>query len=409
MTALSTSTPAPRGVACFNAGSSSIKFAVYAERAERGGELVATGRGKIDAGGAAPRLLAFGADGTIVQDTTLPSGAGYGAQLGAVVDWVESHLAPARLSAIGHRVVHGGNAHAAPALVTRALLAELAELNPLAPLHQPHNLAAIETMAHLHPGLPQVACFDTAFHLGNPRIARLYGLPRALADEGMMRYGFHGLSYEHIAATLPALEARAAGRVVAAHLGSGASMCAMVERKSVATTMGFSALDGLPMATRCGNLDPGLVLHLLRNRHLTPDALEHMLYHDCGLLGLSGTSGDMRALLDNPDAAAREAVDVFVYRIARELGSLAAAAGGLDVLVFTGGIGEHAAEIRARVCAQAAWLGVRLDPAANAAGGPRLHAADSAVAVWALPADEEAVIARATRAVADAAGSTARG
>jgi acetate kinase len=385
-----------KGYACINAGSSSIKFAVYAEK---GADLVQTGHGEVDGGGDCPRLLAWAPDGTPVQDTPLAA-AGYGAQLGAVIDWVESHLAPARLAAVGHRVVHGGNAHAGPALVTPALLAELEALAPLAPLHQPHNVAGMEAMARLHPGLPQVACFDTAFHLGNPRVARLYGLPRALADEGMLRYGFHGLSYSHIADALPAIEPRAAGRVVVAHLGSGASMCAMVGGRSVATSMGFSALDGLPMATRCGALDPGLVLHLLRTKEMTPDALERLLYRDSGLLGLSGISGDMRTLLASDAPAARETVDVFVYRIARELGSLAAAAGGLDVLVFTGGIGEHAAEIRARVCAQAAWLGVRLDTDANDSGGPRLHAPDSAVAVWALPADEEAVIARETRAVA---------
>jgi acetate kinase len=391
---------AARGYACFNAGSSSIKFAMYVER---DGELVATGRGEVDGGAERPHLLAWDADGALIQDSALAAGAGYDAQLGAAIDWVESHLAPARLAAVGHRVVHGGNRHAGPALVTTALLAELAVLSPLAPLHQPHNLAAIEAMARSHPGLPQVACFDTAFHLDNPRVARLYALPRALADDGMMRYGFHGLSYQHIAYVLPALEPRARGRVIVAHLGSGASMCAMVDGRSVASTMGFSALDGLPMATRCGSIDPGLVLHLLREKRMTPGELEHMLYHDCGLLGLSGVSGDMRTLLASADPAAREAVDVFVYRIGRELGSLAAAAGGLDVLVFTGGIGEHAAEIRAQVCAQAAWLGVRVDDGANAAGGPRLHAEGSTVAVWALPADEEAVIARATRTVAHAA------
>jgi len=257
-------------------------------------------------------------------------------------------------------------------------------------------------MGRLHPGRSQVACFDTAFHLGNPRISRLYALPGDLAGDDLVRYGFHGLSYTHIAETLPAVEPRAAGRVVVAHLGSGASMCALVDGQSVATSMGFSALDGLPMATRCGALDPGLVLHLLRAKQMTPDALERLLYLDSGLLGISGISGDMRTLLASLDPAAREAVDVFVYRIARELGSLAAAAGGLDVLVFTGGIGEHAAAIRARVCEQAAWLGVRLDADANATHGPRLHAPDSAVAVWALPADEEAVIARETKRVADA-------
>jgi acetate kinase len=387
-----------RGFVSINAGSSSIKFAVFAEQDR---ELVPTVRGEVDGGGPVPRLLAWTPDGAPIEDTALPAAADYEAQLAAVVGWVEAHLAPARLAAVGHRVVHGGNAHAGPALVTPALLRELDTLSPLAPLHQPHNLAAIGAMAQLHPGLPQVACFDTAFHLGSPRATRLYGLPRALADEGMLRYGFHGLSYQHIAETLPAQEPRARGRVVAAHLGSGASMCALVDGRSVASSMGFSALDGLPMATRCGSLDPGLVLYMLRTRGMTANALEHMLYRDSGLLGLSGISGDMRALLASADPAAREAVDVFVYRIARELGSLAAAAGGLDVLVFTGGIGEHAAEIRARVCAQAAWLGVKIDAAANAAGGPRLHAPDSAVAVWVVPADEEAVIARQARAAVD--------
>ncbi|MBW8897026.1 MAG: acetate/propionate family kinase [Massilia sp.] len=387
-----------RGFVCINAGSSSIKFAVYVEQ---GADLVSTVRGEVDGGGPAPRLLARAPDGARIEDSALPAGAGYDDQLAAVVAWVETHLSPARLAAVGHRVVHGGNAHAGPALVTPALLRELEALAPLAPLHQPHNLAAIGKMAQLHPDLPQVACFDTAFHLGSPRVARLYGLPRALADDGLLRYGFHGLSYQHIAETLPAQEPRGRGRVVAAHLGSGASMCALVDGRSVASSMGFSALDGLPMATRCGSLDPGLLLYLLRTRGMTADALERMLYRDSGLLGLSGISSDMRTLLASPAPAAREAVDVFVYRIARELGSLAAAAGGLDVLVFTGGIGEHAAEIRARVCVQAAWLGVKLDDAANAAGGPRLHAPDSAVAVWAVPADEEAVIARQARAVVD--------
>jgi acetate kinase len=388
-----------RGYACFNAGSSSIKFAVFAER---DGRLEASSRGQIDAGAAPPRLVARSARGDVLADTALERDGGYATQLAAVIAWVEDHLAPVRLAAVGHRVVHGGNAHAGPALVTPALLEELAALAPLAPLHQPHNLAAIRAVARLHPALPQVACFDTAFHLDNPRVSRLYALPRALCDEGLMRYGFHGLSYEHLAAVLPDLEPRAGGRVVAAHLGGGASMCALVGGKSVATTMGFSALDGLPMATRCGSLDPGLLLYLLQEKGMAPKALERMLYQGSGLYGLSGIGGDMRRLLASAEPAAREAVDVFVYRIVRELGSLAAAAGGIDVLVFTGGIGEHAAEIRARVCARAAWLGIRLDPAANAAGAARLHAADSAVAVWMVPADEEAVIARQASAVAGA-------
>lgn len=393
-----------KAYACFNAGSSSIKFAVFLER---DGVLAPGIRGEVDNGDAQPRLRARGPDGQAAVDRVLDGGRGYGAQMGAVIAWIEAHLAPAQLAGVGHRVVHGGNAHAGPARVTPALLQELAALAPLAPLHQPNNLAGIEAMARLHPDLPQVACFDTAFHLGGPRVPRLYALPRELAEQGLMRYGFHGLSYRHVAETLPALEPRAGGRVVAAHLGSGASMCAMLAGRSVATTMGFSALEGLPMATRCGRIDAGLLLYLLQEKRMTPETLEHLLYREAGLLGLSGISGDMRTLLASCEPAAREAVEVFVYRIGRELGSMAAAIGGLDVLVFTGGIGEHAAEIRARVCAQANWLGVRIDPAANAAGGPRLHAQDSAVAVWVVAADEETVIARQTRALVQAASAGA--
>jgi acetate kinase len=396
-----------RGFVCLNAGSSSLKFALYVER---DGALANSARGEVEDMERAPRLLAWSPEGKPVEDRALPGHPDYAALLPEVIAWVGRHLAPARLAAVGHRVVHGGNRHAGPARVTPALLDELAALSPLAPLHQPHNLAAIGAMAKLHPGLPQVACFDTAFHLCNPPISRLYALPRALAGEDLVRYGFHGMSYEHIAGALAALEPRArkgqggqGGRVVAAHLGSGASMCAMVDGRSVASTMGFSALDGLPMATRCGNIDPGLLLYLQQKKHIAPEALERMLYHDAGLLGVSGVSGDMRTLLASGEPGPRAAIDLFVYRIGRELGSLAAAAGGLDVLVFTGGIGEHAAEIRARVCERAAWLGARLDAAANATGGPRLHAADSKVALWVLPADEESTIARQTRAVLDAA------
>lgn len=387
-----------RGFVCFNAGSSSLKFAVYAER---DGVLALSCRGQVDGLDHAPRLVARAPDGKTIEERQLDARSGYASILSAVVGWVERHLAPAQLAAVGHRVVHGGNRHAGPALVTPDLLAELAALSPLAPLHQPHNLEAIGTMARLHPGLPQVACFDTAFHLGNPRISRLYALPGDLAGDDLVRYGFHGLSYEHVATALPAVEPRARGRVVAAHLGSGASMCALVDGKSVASTMGFSALDGLPMATRCGDIDPGLLLYLLQEKQIAPDVLERQLYHDAGLLGVSGVSGDMRELLASENPRARDAVDLFVYRIGRELGSLVAAAGGLDVLVFTGGIGKHAAAIRARVCEQAAWLGVRLDAEANAAGGPRLHAPDSAIAVWVVAADEEGVIARQTRTVVD--------
>ncbi len=283
-------------------------------------------------------------------------------------------------------------------LVNAEVLAALQALIPLVPLHQPHNLAAIEAVARHAPQLPQVACFDTAFHRSQPAVAQAFALPRRYAEEGVHRYGFHGLSYEYVAAALPAIDPRAAaGRTIVAHLGNGASMCALQGGRSVATTMGFSALDGLPMGTRCGALDPGLLLYLMDRHGLGARALEKLLYRESGLLGVSGISSDMRALLASPDPHAAEAIDLFVYRIGRELGSLAAALGGLDALVFTGGIGENAAAIRARVCRGAAWLGLDLDEAANEAGGPRISAAGSRAAAWVVPTNEELMIARHTQ------------
>jgi acetate kinase len=280
------------------------------------------------------------------------------------------------------------------------VLARLEALCPLAPLHQPHNLAGIRAVAAVQPDLPQVACFDTAFHRGHPELADWYALPRRFHDEGIRRYGFHGLSYEYIASVLPELAPEiAAGRVVVAHLGSGASMCAIQAGRSIDSTMGFTALDGLPMGTRCGALDPGVVLHLIRTCGMDADAIERMLYHDCGLKGVSGISNDMRTLLASDDPRARHAIDLFVWRICRELGALAAVQGGLDGVVFTAGIGERSAEIRKRVCEQAAWLGIALDHAANARGGPRISAEGSRVAVYAIPTDEEQMIARHTLAV----------
>jgi acetate kinase len=280
-------------------------------------------------------------------------------------------------------------------------MAELRRLIPLAPLHQPHHIAAIDALAKLHPGLPQVACFDTAFHHAEQPVATAFALPRSLAAEGVRRYGFHGLSYEYIAGALPEIvgSAGAEGRVVVAHLGAGASMCAMRHRRSVATTMGFTALDGLPMGQRCGSLDPGVVLYLLQEKGMTPQAVSDLLYHDSGLLGVSGISDDMRSLLASDDPRAAEAVALFVYRIGRELGSLAASLGGLDVLVFTAGIGEHAAEIRRRVCADAAWLGVAIDEAANAADATSISRAGARVSVWVIPTDEDLMIARHTLSV----------
>jgi acetate kinase len=303
-----------------------------------------------------------------------------------------------RIIAAGHRVVHGGLEFTQPVRIGPDVLAALEVLVPLAPLHQPHNLAAIRAVAQRVPELPQVACFDTAFHRTQPAVAQAFGLPRRYAAEGVVRYGFHGLSYEYIASVLPGTDARAAaGRTVVAHLGNGASLCALKGGRSVASTMGFTALDGLPMGTRCGALDPGVLLYLMDNHDLDVRALEKLLYQQSGLLGVSGISSDMRALVASPDPRAAEAIDLFVYRIGRELGSLAAALGGLDALVFTGGIGENAAAIRARVCREAAWLGLDLDAAANDAGGPRVSRAESRVTAWVIPTNEELMIAQHTR------------
>jgi acetate kinase len=294
--------------------------------------------------------------------------------------------------------VHGGPRFAAPVRIDDAVVAEIRRLIPLAPLHQPHHLLAIEALTRLHPALPQVACFDTAFHHGQSVVATTFALPRSITEEGVRRYGFHGLSYEYIASVLPAVVGPeiADGRVVVAHLGSGAGLCALHVRKSIATTMGFTALDGLPMSERCGALDPGAVLYLIEQKSMSAREVTDMLYHASGLPGVSGVSGDMRMLLASQDAHAAEAIELFVYRVSRELGSLAAALGGIEALVFTAGIGEQAAQIRQRVCDAAAWLGVELDVAANGTGGPRLTRVGGKVSAWVIPTDEDLMIARHT-------------
>jgi acetate kinase len=374
-----------------NAGSSSIKFSLYVAD---DGKLRLSSKGQVEGINVAPRFEAFAPGGERLAERRWDdAGAGHQALLGHLLSWTESHLDGAVLRAAGHRVVHGGLKYSAPAVVDQTVLDDLETLVPLAPLHQPHNLAPIRALAELHPDLPQIACFDTAFHHTNPPVARAFALPRALSEAGVRRYGFHGLSYEYIASDPRA----ATGRVVVAHLGSGASMCALKDGKSRASTMGFTALEGLPMGTRTGSIDPGVLLYLMQERKMDAKAIETLLYKQSGLLGVSGVSNDMRVLLSSDDPHAAEAVDLFVYRIGRELGSLAAAVGGLDALVFTAGIGERSAEIRARVCRQAQWLGVELDEAANAAGGPRISTAASGVAAWVIPTDEEQMIARHTR------------
>ncbi|MFM9888922.1 MAG: acetate/propionate family kinase [Burkholderiales bacterium] len=381
-----------------NAGSSSIKFSLL--------EAVETLpsrawlRGQVDGlGGGSPRFVAFGRDGGKLADESVAvarASTGHDSALAHLFGWLE-RSAPVPIIAVGHRVVHGGSRFSDPVRIDAEVLAALRTLIPLAPLHQPHNLAAIESIIATRPDLPQIACFDTAFHRTQSPLAEAYALPRSLSAEGIKRYGFHGLSYACIAGVLPDyLGEAAAGRVIVAHLGNGASLCAMRDRKSVATTMGFTALDGLMMGTRSGSIDPGVLLYLLEQKGYDPAALASLLYFRSGLLGVSGLSHDMRVLLASDDPHAAEAIDLFVYRVGRELGSLAAALGGLDALVFTAGIGENAPAIRAKVCEGAAWLGIGLDPDANAAGGPRISRAGSRVSAWVIPTDEERVIAALT-------------
>jgi acetate kinase len=311
------------------------------------------------------------------------------------LEWCRDALGGGSLQAVGHRVVHGGERFFAPVRVDEAVLGELRRYESLAPLHQPHNLNAMAVLARTHPELPQAACFDTAFHHTQSRLATGFALPRSLAQAGIRRYGFHGLSYEYIAGVLPEyLGAAADRRVVVAHLGNGASLCAMEGRKSVATTMGFTPLDGLMMGTRCGALDPGVVLYLQQQLGMGVAEVAALLNERSGLLGVSGISPDMHTLLQSEAQEAQEAVELFVYRIGRELGSMAAALGGIDALVFCAGIGERAAAVREAILKQAAWLGFDLDPEANSRNGPRITSAQSAASAWVIPTDEEQVIAR---------------
>jgi acetate kinase len=388
-----------------NAGSSSIKFSLFAA-AER--ELEPIASGQVAAIYSAPVFTAKDAQGRPAGERRWPAGADFGHEqaLAEVVDWIRKRYGEDhRLIAVGHRVTHGGAAHAAPTRVDRDLIATLEKLVPLSPLHLPHNLAPMRTLMERAPELPQVACFDTAMHRTAPEVEQMFALPRDLHDAGVRRYGFHGLSYEYIAGALPRFDRRAAaGKTVVLHLGSGASLCALAGGRSVATTMGFTPLDGVPMGTRSGALDPGVLLYLMDQRGMDARAIETLLYKQSGLLGVSGVSSDMRALLASPDPRAALAIDLFVYRIAREIGSLAAALGGMDAIVFTGGIGEHAAPVRAAICRRAGWLGVDLDEAANAKDGPRITTSASRTAAWVIPTDEELVIARHTRDLLDGRG-----
>jgi len=377
-----------------NAGSSSIKFSMFPghERPTRQGVIC---EGECEGIGHRVHFTAKDRTRASLIDEYLTEGTTHEAALAALQSWLESHFHDDQLVAAGHRVVHGGSLYTAPVVIDASVMAELRRFIPLAPLHQPHNLAAIDAISKLHPALPQIACFDTAFHHTQSKVTTAFALPLRLATEGIRRYGFHGLSYEYIASVLPDIlgSAAADGRVVVAHLGSGASLCAIHQRKSVATTMGFTALDGLAMSRRCGNLDPGVILYLMQEKGMTAAEVTNLLYNESGLFGVSGISDDMRTLLASDDPSAKEAVALFVYRIGRELGSMDAALGGIDALVFTAGIGEHAAEIRRRVCEDAAWLGVDLDQSPNLAGGAQITRTGSRTSAWVIPTDEDLMIA----------------
>ena len=387
-----------------NAGSSSLKFCVYRRPGATAWELGA--RGQIDGIGTSPKLSAKDQAGKPLVERALDAKVNaVPPALDVLAEWLQQCYGGAAIVGVGHRVVHGGANYAKPCIVTPKVIADLRALAPLAPLHQPYNVGAIEAVAKRLPGVPQVACFDTGFHHGQAPVAQLVPLPGEIRDAGVRRYGFHGLSYEYIASVLPDVAPEIAeGRVIVAHLGSGASLCAMQGRRSVDSTLGFTALDGLCMGTRPGSVDPGVILYLFQTLKLTPADVEKILYKESGLLGVSGISNDMRDLLDDPDPRARLAVDYFVYQVAKHVGALAAVLGGVDALVFTAGIGEHSAVIRRRICEASAWLGVTLDAGANERHGPRISQAGSRVSAWVIPTNEELMIARHTGALLQTAG-----
>ncbi len=382
-----------QGILVINAGSSSIKFAVFTDGGLPEPKLLF--KGQMEGLGSDPSFQVKDAIGQKFDERDeWPRGSplNHAGALRYILGWLEECASDIKIEAAGHRVVHGGLVYDRAARIDERVIADLEQLTPLAPLHQPHNLAAIRALAEVAPGLPQVACFDTAFHRTQPRVAQLFALPRALIESGVRRYGFHGLSYEYIAYRLPhyAPEAR---KVVVAHLGSGASMCALHDGRSIESTMGFTAVDGLPMGTRTGAMDPGVVLYLMQDRGYDAKTIEKLLYKESGLLGVSGLSNDMRDLLESGDSHAAEAVELFVYHVGKHLGALASALEGLDALVFTAGIGENSAPIRERVCRRAEWLGVRMDEEANRHGVSRISTAASPVPVWVIPTNEELMIA----------------
>ncbi|MFO1372091.1 MAG: acetate/propionate family kinase [Candidatus Competibacteraceae bacterium] len=385
-----------KGILVINAGSSSIKFAVFVDGEQPEPELQI--KGQMEGLGTDPKFHAKNTLGEkFDRDTwsrqTKPN---HSDALRYIFGWLRENVSNLQVVAAGHRVVHGGLAYNRAVRLDEQVMAELDRLVPLAPLHQPHNLAAIRTLTEVNPELPQIACFDTAFHRTQPRMAQLFALPRALIESGVRRYGFHGISYEYIARKLPDY-APTARKVVVAHLGSGSSMCAIQEGKSIESTMGFTTVDGLMMGTRTGVLDPGVVLYLLQDRGYDIKTLEKLLYKESGLLGVSGISNDMRDLLMSDDPHAKEAVELFIYHVGRHLAALASTLQGLDAVVFTAGIGENSALIREWICRRAEWLGIHLDEEANRQGGHGISTPDSPVSAWVIPTDEERMIALHTR------------
>lgn len=384
-----------------NAGSSSIKFSSYTAAHDTTSRLL---RGQVEGLGEGlgtrPRLVATDSDGEkeIAFDWAANENPSHDQALDVILGLIEDRLRGAAIAAVGHRVVHGGADYQSSIRIDQDVVRRLESLVPLAPLHQPHNLAPISLLLDRWPAVPQIACFDTAFHHSQPALARMFALPPEFEDAGVRRYGFHGLSYEYIVETLPRFDHQAAaGRTVVLHLGNGASMCAIRGGRSIASTMGFSTIDGLPMGTRAGSLDPGVLLYLMETRGMDARAIERLLYHQSGLLGVSGISSDMRTLEASRDPRAKLAIDLFTYRVGRELGSLAAAMSGLDAVVFTAGIGEHSSAVRELVCRHAAWLGLEFDAEANARHGPRISTKSSRVAAWVVPTDEERMIVRHMR------------
>lgn len=378
-----------------NAGSSSLKFAVFDAASSSATALL---RGKIAGIGGTPVFSAKDANGAPIDAGALSSLAVLSTHqtlIAQLLPWLSTHQGERPLLAVGHRVVHGGQFYSKPTRLTPAVIRQLETLVPLAPLHQPHNLAAIEAVAKWHPDIPQIACFDTSFHSEKDPLAQLFALPRSLTDEGVIRYGFHGLSYDYIASVLPEYLDDASGRIIVAHLGNGSSMCAMKDRKSVATSMGFTALDGLMMGRRCGALDPGVVLYLMQAKGMTAAEIEHLLYKQSGLLGVSGITNDMQVLQNSDNPHAKEAIHLFCYRAAANLAALVPSIGGLDALVFTAGIGENSALVRRLVCERLEWLGITLDQNANTRNATTISATKSNLKVLVIPTNEEAVVARA--------------